>query len=196
MSPFIFSSQLPPSPGSVTTREVEILVSLTQSSQCWLWHDGYLAGLTLGPAGLSRCPLPLGSPLTFFLLDGTSTQESRHLGSTLWLAQGYVRWDGWLGSADLRRSLCRDPGRQTATAQSPGVVGSCRGRETQPLPALGRFPGNAVSQPGGCTYSHCHPARRGPGKPEHQRPEPGWPGQGQSRWLRCSPPTWVIRAQG
>lgn len=62
----LFSSQLPPSPGSVTTREVEILVSLAESSQCWLWHDEYLEGLTVGPAGLSICPLPLGPPLTSF----------------------------------------------------------------------------------------------------------------------------------
>lgn len=131
----LFSSQLPPSPGSVTTREAEILVSLAQSAQCWLWHDGDLEGLPLGPARLSLCPLPLGPPLTFFLLDGTSTQECRHLGSTLWLAQGYVRWEGWLGLVDLRRSLGREPRRQTAAAQGPGVVGSCRGwRQSHFLP--------------------------------------------------------------
>lgn len=151
-------------------KDLEILVSLAQSSQCWLCHYGYLEGHTPGPARLSllssasgawdQLPLllPLGwHPHPRVWTPGFCTVAGSRVCEMRWGA-------GRRGVAggSPRGRLCRDPGRQTAQQwRAQGERGQLqRLGGSQPLPGLGHFPGNAEGQPGGLD-SHLLPARRG-----------------------------------
>ena len=143
---------------------MEILVF--QSSQCWLWHYGYLEGRAPGPAGLSP-PSPASGAW-----EPPLRKSPAPWGSTLWLKGMWDEAGGW-GLTVLATGMLRP--RET----EPRERGNCRGSGQcwEPAwPLIASLQGEAQV---GLGIKDMHPA--------------GARGEVRAGRLR---PAWVIRVQG